>query len=129
MIRNLMLIDDDEDDRGFFLEVVKDLYPEMNCIIAENGKDALDKLSKESAKPELIFLDLNMPLMNGRQFLREIKQREGFNGIPVVILSTSSDEKTKAETSQLGATDFITKPDKFSVWQSTLKNVFNNFTE
>jgi CheY-like chemotaxis protein len=93
-------------------------------MIAENGQDALKKLS--GYHPDVIFLDLNMPLMNGRQFLEEIKKKDGLSHIPVIILSTSSDKSTIEDTRRLGARDFITKPDKLSAWEARLKEVFSN---
>lgn len=124
MIKNLLLVDDDDDDREFFLEVVGDLFPEMSCVTAVNGQDALDKLGHY--RPDLIFLDLNMPLMNGRQFLAEVNKHSILSDIPVVILTTSSDRESIVETRRLGAKEFITKPDKFSGWQTILQSVFAN---
>lgn len=80
----------------------------------------------EALRPDVIFLDLNMPLMNGKQFLQEIKRVDDIAGIPVTILSTSSDPHNIAETQKLGATGFITKPDRFSEWQAALKKFFTN---
>jgi|SRR5688572_8821019 CheY-like chemotaxis protein len=120
-ILNLMLVDDDEDDRDIFLSVVESISPNIVCAIATNGRDALIKLGDAKTLPEKIFLDLNMPLMDGRQFLQEIKKDNGLKEIPIVILSTSSDKETIALTKQLGAEAFITKPDKYSGWQDTLK--------
>jgi CheY-like chemotaxis protein len=121
-----MLIDDDEDDRDFFLQVMVDILPEMVCETASNGRVALDKLHSSDLRPDLIFLDLNMPLMNGRQFLEEIRHHEGLLDIPVVILSTSNDARTIRETMDLGARHFITKPDLLQAWESVLKDFFND---
>ena len=124
---HLMLVDDDEDDREIFLSVVQSIVPEANYTIAQNGEDALQKLNHNSVVPHLIFLDLNMPLMNGKQFLMEIKKYENLNSIPVVILSTSSDQASIKDAMDLGARDFVTKPDRYSAWEQALKNVLNNF--
>jgi CheY-like chemotaxis protein len=120
-IVNLMLVDDDEDDRDIFLSVVESISPDIVCSVATNGREALMKLGGAETLPEKIFLDLNMPLMDGKQFLREIKKNRGLSKIPVIILSTSSDKETIALTKELGAEDFITKPDKYSGWKDTLK--------
>lgn len=119
--KSLMLIDDDEDDRYIFLSVLENLQASVICSIATNGQEALDKLIDSNTVPELIFLDLNMPLMDGRQFLCEIKKHVTLKDIPVVILSTSSDRTIVNETKQLGAKDFITKPDRYSEWESALR--------
>jgi CheY-like chemotaxis protein len=126
-VHHLMLVDDDEDDREIFLSVVKSILPGANYTIASNGEDALQKLNLNHLVPHLIFLDLNMPLMNGKQFLMEIKKHENLNSIPVVILSTSSDQNTIKDAMDLGARDFVTKPERYSGWEQAIKSVLNNF--
>lgn len=126
LYKRLLLIDDDEDDKSFFLEALAQINPEIVCITADNGRDGLNKLLSENPRPDVIFLDLNMPLMNGRQFLEEIKNQQHLPNIPVVILSTSSDSETRRHTSMLGAKYFITKPDKLSAWESMLKEFFEH---
>lgn len=126
-VHHLMLVDDDEDDREIFLSVVQSILPDANYTIAANGEDALQKLNQIPSVPHLIFLDLNMPLMNGKQFLMEIKRHENLSSIPVVILSTSSDQATIKDTINLGARDFVTKPDKYSGWEQAIRSVLNNF--
>jgi CheY-like chemotaxis protein len=123
----VMLIDDDEDDREIFLTVIRENASSVVCNVAENGREALDKLTREFIKPDLIFLDLNMPRMNGREFLLEIKKFDGLRDIPVIILSTSSDKETISEARRLGAQHFISKPDRFSAWESLLRQALDNF--
>jgi CheY-like chemotaxis protein len=122
-IRHVMLIDDDEDDHEVFLSVVKNILPELICSTATNGRDGLLKLSEQKLRPDLIFLDLNMPLMNGEQFLTEINKDVQLRSIPVIILTTSSDGATIRQAIALGAKDFITKPDKFVIWEETFKKI------
>jgi CheY-like chemotaxis protein len=119
--KKLLLVDDDEDDREIFLSVVQTISPTIECRTATNGQDALNKLSQHPDLPDLIFLDLNMPLMDGRQFLREVKKHNTLKEIPVIVLSTSSDKETVNLSRSLGASDFITKPDKYSGWEATLR--------
>lgn len=119
--KNLLLIDDDEDDREIFLSVIDAVSPSTTCAIAANGREGLNALASASTLPQLIFLDLNMPLMDGRQFLVEVKKNSTWKDIPVVVLTTSSDRGSIMRTKALGAADFITKPDKYSGWESTLK--------
>lgn len=64
-----------------------------------------------------------MPLMNGKQFLKEVKKIASFNTIPVIVLTTSADKETILETSALGAQQFITKPDHLNDWEKTLKEI------
>ena len=126
-IKVIFLVDDDVDDVEIFREALENINLDVECFTAINGQEALQKLTRGEVKPDMIFLDLNMPLMNGKQFLKEIKQKPDLNNIPVVILSTSSDPESILETTRLGASRFLTKPDKFSMWEKILTDIlFNN---
>ena len=120
-----MLIDDDEDDREILLSVIQNILPTATHTIANNGQDALSKLNR-SPMPHLIFLDLNVPLINGSQFLAARRENAMLNSIPVVILSTSSDQPMIKETIELGAWYFVTKPDKYSACEGALRDVLKN---
>ncbi len=126
MIKKLLLIDDDEDDREIFISIVRAAWPAISLSVATNGQEALQALRNASTQPDLIFLDLNMPLMNGQQFMEAIKANDKLKQIPVVILSTSSDKTTIQEMKALGAIHFITKPDKYSAWEKMLNDFFIN---
>ncbi|MGO4292943.1 response regulator [Chitinophaga sp. RAB17] len=106
---SVLLIDDDIDDRMIFGEVLKELAPDIIYHEAINGEDALIKLNNHLI-PDLIFLDLNMPRVDGKQFLAEIQQLGHLKHIPVIIYTTSSHESDKKETRELGASYFLTKP-------------------
>lgn len=108
-----MLIDDDEDDRKIFIRLgtLTGLYPMCG---GNKWSGCVEQTAHLEVLPELIFLDLNMPLMNGREFFGAEKNREILKSIPIVILTTSSDKATMFEMSQLGASAFITKPDRYS---------------
>lgn len=127
MIRDLFLIDDDEDDQEFFLSVLSVIDAALTCEIAENGRKALDQLTARSSNPDMIFLDLNMPVMDGRQFLAAIKQDVKLKDIPVVILSTGSDSATIQESKALGAAHFMTKPAKLSQLEADVRNFLANW--
>ena len=121
------LIDDDVDDQEIFLSVMENVAPAVRCVTAMNGQEAISKLSSEEVKPDLIFLDLNMPLMNGKQFLKACNQIEKCRHIPVIILTTTSDRPSIEETLKLGARDYITKPHKFSEWGLIIKDKLNAY--
>lgn len=123
------LIDDDADDQEIFLSVLETISPSVHCITAINGREAIQKLTAEEEKPDLIFLDLNMPLMNGKQFLEACHMLEDCKQIPVIILTTSSDDKTRQEAMRLGARDFITKPDKYSDWSKIIEEKINSYRQ
>lgn len=122
-----LLIDDDIDDQEIFCTVLDSISPGCNCITATNGRVALEMLMAGKVSPSVIFLDLNMPLMNGRQFLHEMTRMKIFQDVPVIVLTTSSDVQTKTEILESGASAFITKPDKFSEWEFVLQRALENF--
>ncbi len=108
---NILIVDDDEDDRDLFCDAVNVVDPEINCIVARNGEEALTGLKSDHIpKPNLIFLDLNMPRVNGVQFLREIKKIPALDSIPIIIYTTSKLKEDWEITRKLGAVHFITKP-------------------
>lgn len=111
--QNILLIDDDEDDTEYFLAAAKEISHSLNFITLQDATEALRKLMSKEILPEIIFLDLNMPKMNGQQFLKEIKNNKTLKHIPVIIFSTTAHKTTIQATKDLGANDFITKPVNF----------------
>ena len=112
-IRSILLVDDDTDDQYVFKEALHTVDPSVTVDTAMDGIEAVEKLSGIDSLPQLIFLDLNMPRMNGKGFLKEISSSDTLSKIPVIVYSTSSNPTDIAETKALGATDFITKPDSY----------------
>ncbi|AXB58072.1 response regulator [Flavobacterium fluviale] len=124
----VFLIDDDPDDREIFEESLLSLDVPLKFEEAANGKEAVEKLSSSDfQKPDLIFLDINMPIMDGWQFLKHIKKDENFNDIPVVIYSTSSSQEDKALAVKHQASEFITKPYSISSLRQELKKTIFTF--
>jgi CheY-like chemotaxis protein len=119
--KKILLIDDDEDDQEIFLTAVEELSATVECIAMSDASQALAQLASKDLEPEVIFIDLNMPVMNGQQFLIEIKKKEELRSIPVIIFSTSSHPATIELTKEFGAHDFITKPDNFDRLVTILK--------
>lgn len=110
-IHTVLLIDDDDEDRYFFREALQETDASIVCLEAEDGVEALTILRSEGIPlPDLIFLDLNMPRMDGRQCLIEIKNTEQLRHLPVIICTTSNQPEHKAEMKQLGAAYYMTKP-------------------
>lgn len=120
----LFIADDDMDDLEIFLEAVNEVDSTIQCMSASNGEEALKLLrNKATAKPDLIFLDLNMPRINGKQCLAEIKKSDDLKDIPVIIYTTSSRKADIDATRELGAACFITKPADFKELCSTLREM------
>ncbi len=121
----IFLIDDDVDDQFFFKEVIESINPTLHCDTAANGKIALDKLKVSAPLPDIIFLDLNMPVMNGYEFLIQIKKENQLNKIPVGIFSTSNILRDKELTKEFGAQFFLTKPNDFHVLRGKLQQILS----
>ncbi|MBV9820528.1 MAG: response regulator [Solirubrobacterales bacterium] len=116
----ILLADDDEEDRQLAHDALQDsrLANEMRFVV--DGEDLLDYLNHrgrwtecESPRPGIILLDLNMPKMDGREALAEIKADDSLRRIPIVVLTTSKDEADVLGTYDLGVSSFITKPVTF----------------
>ncbi len=116
-----LIVDDDTDDIGFFCETICEIDNTAYCLSAMDGEDALMKLRNMTTPlPDFIFLDLNMPRMDGRQCLAELKKDVKLKNIPVIIFTTSSAQKDIDETSKLGAAYFLTKPFDFKSLQKKI---------
>ncbi len=124
-MNRILLIDDDLDDQFFFKEIIQSINPTLNCETASNGKIALDELKVSASLPDIIFLDLNMPIMNGFDFLVEIKKEDKLTKIPVGIISTSNIMSEKELAKELGARFFITKPNDFNILRKKLQQILS----
>ena len=120
----ITLADDDEDDRLFFTDAFDEL--KINTVVNtfKNGKELLDFLHHpESVLPNIIFLDLNMPILNGIECLKEIKKNQKFDNIAIAIYSTSSSDQDVENTFVLGANIYIKKPSDFNTLKKVLLSV------
>jgi len=108
--QKILLIDDDQDDQEIFLTALGKVSHLVSCTAVSSAIKALHLLSSGQLSADVIFLDLNMPVMNGQQFLVQIKKEEALKNIPVIVFSTSSHLPTIRLTKELGAEGFITKP-------------------
>ena len=111
--KNFLQIDDDSDDCELFMEALFAVSSSSYTAI-NDPVEAYHKLLMREIKPDVIFLDLNMPVMSGFELLTEIKKQEVLQQIPIIIFSTSQLEDIKREAKQLGAHDYISKPNNFN---------------
>ncbi len=106
-----MLVEDDHVDAMTVRRAFRDLSITNILIRSVNGEEALNYLSNEkSPKPFLILLDLNMPKMNGIEFLKIIKADDRLKKIPVVVLTTSQEKRDVVRSFDLGAAGYMVKP-------------------
>jgi DNA-binding response OmpR family regulator len=119
----VLVIDDDKDDQLFLREAINDLFPNMECISVNNGKDALKFIDENPPPPSYIFVDLNMPILNGFEFIKEFKKEWGNNQTSVFVYSTSSSPRDREKAKSLGADDYIVKFSNMHSLKTKLKDV------
>lgn len=125
----VMLADDSPDEHFLFIHTVKGIDKSITVTTAMNGEDLLDKLGKVTQLPDLIFLDINMPLKNGKESLADIRSDVRLQDIPIVIYSTSDEKRDIDETFALGADMYLKKPQDFLELEDILKGVLMVFNE
>ncbi|MDY8134634.1 response regulator [Aquimarina sp. 2201CG5-10] len=118
---NFLLIEDDEIERLKFARVLQKNGYSHNLIEAENGEEAVKYLEGDGPLPDIIFLDLNMPKMNGLEFLKILKSTPRLNYTPVVILSTSNNHNDLKECYEVGIAGYIAKPLKYEDYTHKIK--------
>ncbi|MES2486809.1 MAG: response regulator [Bacteroidota bacterium] len=124
--KTIYLADDDEDDCTFFAEALNEIHAEAAFTICRNGEELMNLLDKQQQpQPDIIFLDLNMPLKNGYECLKEIRNNTAFKNAPVVIFTTSGLEEDINIVYGLGATHFATKPTSFDKLKALIFKVIN----
>jgi CheY-like chemotaxis protein len=129
-MRALLLIDDDADDQLIFREAINEITDKVECLFANNGFDGISRLLQLDPEPSMIFLDLNMPLMNGFECLEQIRKNDRWKKIPVVIFSTSNNPEDKKKAEKLGASAFLTKTADFHFLKSTFADILqSHFSE
>lgn len=117
------LVDDDVDD----LEIVQEALIQNSykgpVTTAQNGKILMDKLYEDQVRPDVIVLDLNMPLKDGFETLHEIKSHPTFKNIPVIILTASENKADELRCFELGCNFFYTKPNSMKEYDSLVEVV------
>jgi CheY-like chemotaxis protein len=123
--RNILLIDDDHDDTQFFVEAVQAVNKEAVCLTSENPVKALKELETTEQLPDIIFLDYNMPAVNGLEFLKRMGQIERLKNIEVIVLSTPPEEVMVPWLDRNNIrVKYISKPVRMEELQEILKELF-----
>ncbi len=119
-----LLVDDDIDDQELFKIFLCDLVEDVECDSAYNGKEAMARLTQATSLPDIIFLDIHMPLMDGIQFLQERQKHERLTSIPVVVTSTTLSDRDLEKAKALGVKEFFDKPSEAIEWNDKISGVF-----
>ncbi len=122
--RPVLLVEDDSVDAMTVKRALKDLDIKNPLIHALNGEEALEYLkSEDNNKPCIILLDLNMPRMNGIEFLQVIKVNDNLKKIPVIVLTTSREERDKIDSFKLGIAGYMLKSIDYTEFVQIIKTV------
>lgn len=121
---NILIADDDKDDVDLLTEALQDVLPSCSCINMPDGIAAL-RFIKTNPHPDLVFLDLNMPLKNGINCLKDISNLNLLPNTPIVIYSTSKNIKDIDEAYQYGAKFYIIKPASFNELKRIIKRAIS----
>jgi CheY-like chemotaxis protein len=126
----VLLVEDDPDDLELTLHALHEARITNPIQVVRDGEEALDYIfsrgqfgKRESTRPRVILLDLKLPKVDGLQVLRQIKADPHTRGIPVVILTSSSEERDLIEGYRLGANSYIQKPVDFAQFQKTIREL------
>ncbi len=122
---NILLIEDDTIEVMKFNRVLKSLQLNHKIIEANNGEEALKILQFKENIPDIIVLDLNMPKLNGLEFLAILKDNDVLKYIPAIILTTSSNHKDVLECYKIGIAGYILKPLKYEEYVSSIKRLLD----
>lgn len=109
----ILAVDDDSEDFEFFRDAIQEIDSTIVILRATNGHEALHMLENHILMPNYIFLDINMPMMDGKTCLQEIRKNDRLKGIPVIMYSTTSNQTEIKQYKMLGA-NFLVKPDRFA---------------
>ncbi|WP_330443633.1 response regulator [Flavobacterium sp. C4GT6] len=114
--------DDDQEDIDFFREIIDIIDTNVKVVTQRNGEELLHALDNPPPTPYLVFLDINMPGMNGLETLRRMRESEKHKDLPVVMFSTSSDDITIQQSKDLGASFYVPKSGAFDKLKKSIEH-------
>jgi CheY-like chemotaxis protein len=127
---NVILADDDADDRFFFREIISELDIKINLTEFEDGDHLMDYLVDlpREQLPHLVFLDINMPRKTGIECLREIRADQKFCNVPIIMFTTSINKRDIEDSYKCGANMFIRKAYSFQEGLQTMKKLLEDYS-
>lgn len=108
-IKSILLADDDSDDVYFFQYILNEICPDCKLTVASNGEQLVNTIKNSDSMPDLVFIDINMPIMNGLEAIEKIKELP-LPPIPLIVYSTSTNERDIVTAFEKGANSYIVKP-------------------
>ncbi len=120
----ILLVEDDKVDAMTVKRALKEIKVTNSVIVTSNGEEALEYLINENSEiPCIILLDLNMPKMNGLEFMKVAKESERLKKIPIVVLTTSSEERDRMNSFNCGVAGYMTKPVDYQQFVDVIKTI------
>lgn len=127
----ILLVEDNPDDEALTLRALEKNNILNKVVVARDGAEAIDFLNgtgihagrDTSVQPEVILLDLNLPKLNGLEVLKKIRENEKIRLLPVVILTTSNEDRDKIESYRLGCNSYIRKPVDFLQFNEAIRQL------
>ncbi len=124
----ILLVEDDQVDAMTVRRALKEIRVTNPLLVAENGEAAIAQLSGPGEKPCLILLDLNMPIMNGIEFLQVVKDHPEWRRIPVVVLTTSQEEQDKMASFDRSVAGYMAKPVDYHSFVDAMRTIDTYWT-
>ena len=123
-LRPILLVEDDDVDTMIVKRTFDELKVANQLVCRVNGKEGLEYLRNgDNRKPCLILLDLNMPKMNGIEFMKIVKADEVLRKIPIIVLTTSKDEQDRVESFKVGVGGYMLKPTSYKKFVDTVRTI------
>lgn len=120
----ILLVEDDQVDTMTVIRALKEIHVTNRLVHVENGEEAVSYLQDpESEKPCIILLDLNMPIMNGIEFLHVVKRDDYLRRIPVVVLTTSEEQQDKVNSFNMGVAGYMAKPVDYRQFVEVMRSI------
>lgn len=125
-VNTILLADDDEDDRILFRDALYEVRADLTLAEVENGSELMERLEDtHAAVPDVLFLDLNMPLKNGYQCISEIRAHENLQELPIVVFSTSSMDASLEKMIYQYSCSYIKKPGTYVELKAALRSAID----
>ncbi len=127
--KSILVVDDDQDDRDILRSAIEKIDKEIVMYEVSDSKNIIEDISKLGCIPEVIFLDINMPKMNGKECIKILFEDSRFKDIPKIMYSTSDSNRDIIETFELGANYYLQKPTSYQLLIRILKSIVNKELE
>lgn len=118
--------DDDGDDRELFADAIEEVNPDIKLFLARDGQEIIQLLEDHNEVPDFIFLDINMPVMSGKECLKRLKRLDRLKSVPIIMYTTTSNKEEFKNLVLLGAAECVVKGVSFQAIKDSIRNILSN---